>query len=210
MTRLAFNLLVGALQSETCNIVIKGRRNPGSHLVAGTAVVREVGFLMIGIRGAEIISAVAGIAVSRCSGKLGCVARCTIQTNMTSLENRSGRVVKCRTVPGNCGRAVTLNTITAESREDMIRIRGRHKITLMTRLAIRWGTRILFTELPLMTRLAIGNSVDARERKPTRSVNFKHLLFVLPSARCMTALASRTKLAVMRISMAFGTLVGCL
>lgn len=52
---LALNLGVGAFQRKARHIVIECRGSPSRHFVAGTAVLREVGGFVIGVRGVEII-----------------------------------------------------------------------------------------------------------------------------------------------------------
>ena len=99
MTRLAFNLSMCALERKAGDVVIKSRRCPCCHFVAGAAVLGEVGGFVIRIGGAEIIIAMARITIGRRSRKLGRVTRGTIKPDVPAFEYWSRRVIKFRPCP---------------------------------------------------------------------------------------------------------------
>lgn len=115
VTVLTLNLCVCAFKRKARHIVIECRRSPSRHLVACTAVLRKIRSFVIGVGCVEIVGAVAGITISRRSGKLGRMTTGAVKTLMPAFENWRRWMIESCPFPGHCRRTMALHTIAVES-----------------------------------------------------------------------------------------------
>lgn len=122
------------INREILRVVVPGRGDPSGRRMTVDTCGWEKRCGVAGRDGGIVVSLMAGIAISRCSGVGGLVARVAIESQMTAVQGEAGQVVvKCGRLPGGC--RMTIRARCRESTQYMIWIYSRRVIVTMAVVA---------------------------------------------------------------------------
>ena len=163
----AVDPLVGPGEREPRLVVIGRRRPPGAGGVAGLALRRERGGLVVRVRRARVVRLVAGVAVRRSP----CVPAARVATSavhaLVGPGEREPRrlVIEVRGPPGR-GRVAAL-ALRREVRGLVVRVRRGRVVRLVAGIAVRRGAGVAASHVALR---AVSPVVGAGQREPRRLV----------------------------------------